>query len=88
MQLDITEITIQLATVNAAIQQLMEGKRIHELRVGSGTFQRLYVYSEVTLDSLMALRRELLEMLQDLEEALPRFRINSTIPLLVSKDIF
>ncbi len=82
----IEEAQTQLNTVNAAIQQLIEGKAILELRVGSGNFQRLYKYSDITMDSLLALRASLLQQINDLQPNLaPVFRNNANIPLVVRK---
>ena len=83
----LAEAESQLTTVQAAIQTLIAGKRLNQLRVGSGTFARLYVFSETTLEELKAHRDELLETINILEEAVPRFKKNMTIPLLVSKEL-
>ena len=83
----LAEAETSLTTVQAAIQTLIAGKRINQLRVGSGTFARLYVFSETTLDELKAHRDELLETINILEGTAPRFKNNMTIPLLVSKDL-
>ncbi|MDF1598157.1 MAG: hypothetical protein P1T08_18995, partial [Acidimicrobiia bacterium] len=69
-----------------AIEALIAGKRLTELRVGSGSFQRLYTFSDITLEALKEHRDELLGIIAELEPILPRFKSNMTIPLLVSKD--
>lgn len=84
----LVEAEAQLETVNAAIEALISGKRINQLRVGSGTFARLYVFSELTLDNLKQHRDELLAIIDTLEESVPIFRTHATIPLVVSKDIY
>lgn len=86
--LPLEEAQAQLVTVNAAIQKLINGERIKELRVGSGTFQRLYIYSEVTFDELKVLQQELLITIDSYAPAIPVFRTNAHIPMTVGKDIF
>ena len=88
MALPLVEATAQLVTVNAAIQQLIEGKRLKELRVGSGNFQRLYMYSEISLEALKTLQQELLITIDSYAPATAVFRTNAHIPMVVGKDIF
>lgn len=79
----------QLVTVNAAINSLLSGKTLTQLRIGSGTFQRTYTYQEISLDSLLALRAELMKKIADLETpvtGLDWFGRSMTIPLIVCKD--
>ena len=85
----LTEATTQLATVNAAIQDLVAGKRITELRVGSGSFAQMYKYQEITMDNLRQIRSELLEVINIYNQqsgALPVFAKNMQIPMVVQKD--
>ena len=86
--MSLAEAESQLTTVNSAIEQLLSGKRINQLRVGSGSFQRLYVYSETTLQDLVAYRNELLGIIDALSDSTPTFRTNAHIPLVVSKEIY
>ena len=86
MQLTIEEAKAQLVTVQAAISDLIAGKRINQLRVGSGTFQRLYTFSEVMLAELKEYRDELLSYVDSLEETTPTFRKHSSIPLILHKN--
>jgi hypothetical protein len=81
------EIKVALDTVNTAIAQLLSGKRVLELRVGSGNFFRQFRYGEVTLDALKEYRTELMQMLQtiDAANATPSFRTYATVPLVVKK---
>jgi hypothetical protein len=88
MALPLIEAQDQLVTVNAALQKLINGERIKELRVGSGTFQRLYVYSELTFDELKTLQQELLITIDSYAPAIAVFRTNAHIPMVVGKDIF
>ena len=82
----LAEAQAELSKVNAAIQALLEGKRINEFRVGSGEFLRTYRSSEITLESLRDLRSELLIEIAGLTpQTTPVFRTNSTIPLVVHK---
>ena len=82
----LAEAQIQLSTVNAAIQDIISGKRVTELRVGSGEFQRMYRYEEVTLEALIDLRSELRNTINTLTpDVRPIFRTNATIPLVIHK---
>ena len=76
----------QLTQVNVAIESLILGKSLVELRVGSGNFQRLYRYGEITLEQLKTLRRELLDVINTLVPNItPVFRSGACIPLVVRK---
>lgn len=86
MQLTIEEAKAQLVTVQAAISDLIAGKRINQLRVGSGTFQRLYTFSEVMLTELKEHRDELLSFIDTSENTTPTFRNLSSIPLILHKN--
>lgn len=84
----LVELQADLATVNAAIQQIIQGKRVTQLLVGSGTFRRQYTYQEISLDMLKGLRDELLAQINILAPTTPVFKTNMTIPMVVGKDIF
>jgi len=88
MALPIEEARAQLLTVNVAISDLVAGKRIVELRVGSGNFQRLYRFGDVNLETLKALQSELLQVISTYDNSKPVFRTNATIPLIVGKDLY
>lgn len=88
MEITLEEAQAQLLTVQAAIEQLVMGKRITQLKVGSGTFQRLYVYQEINLETLTTLRDELLRKINSLEGKLPTFATNMHIPMVVGKGIY
>jgi len=78
-------------TVNAAIQQLVDGKRVSELQVGSGQFARRYKYQDISVDSLVILRNELLATINEINQAagkLPVFARNMQIPMVVSKEYY
>lgn len=82
----VIEVRKELNTVNAAIQELISGKKLKELRVGSGDFARLYQFQEVSLENLRMVRDELVQELAVLEgtdELI--FRKNCNIPLVVTK---
>jgi hypothetical protein len=84
--LTLTELYQELAAVNAAIQSILNGKRVTELRIGEDNFLRGYKYSDVTLDNLRSYREDLLNNISALEpDVRPVFRSNATIPLVVSK---
>lgn len=82
----------QLLTVQAAIQSLIAGKRVTDLKIGSGQFIRQYTYQEITLDSLRDRQTELLADINYwsglVSNALPNFAGNKTIPMMVRKDYF
>jgi len=86
-KMTLAEAEASLATVNAAIEALISGKRLTQLRVGSGSFSRFYAYSELTLDNLKAHRDELLSIIDELTGTTPTFKTNMTIPMIVGKDI-
>ena len=88
MALPLEEAQLQLITVNAAIQSLISGKRISELRIGSGDFQRLLRYQEITFEELKTLQQELLITIDSYAPAITTFRTNAHIPMVVGKDIY
>lgn len=79
------ELQTAIDTVNTAIAQLLSGKRVLELQVGTGDFMRRFRYGEVSLDSLKDYRAELVQMMQSLASDTPSFRKNASIPLHVRK---
>lgn len=82
----LSEIETALSSVNTAIAQLIAGKRLLELRVGSGNFARNFRYGEVTLDALKEYRDELMQLRNSvLPSSTTQFRSNATIPLIVKK---
>jgi len=87
MNITLEEAKAQLLTVNVAIQDLIAGKRITQLRIGSGNFSRLYVNQEVNLESLVAYRDELLNVINELEKKPMTFRTNAHIPTIVRKGL-
>ena len=88
MALPLAEAQAQLITVNAALQDIISGKRIAELRIGSGDFQRLLRYQEVTFDELKTLQQELMITVDSYAQAKPVFRTNAHIPMVVKKELF
>lgn len=86
--LPLDEARKQLTTLNAAISDLIAGKRLTSLRIGSGNFQREYKYQEITLETLEAMRQDVLQIIYSYEGTKPVFRTNASIPLLVGKDLF
>jgi len=82
----ILEVQAELNTVNSAIQQLIAGTRLTELRVGSGDFARMYKHQEISLDALQDIRDGLLQELAELnQENGLQFRKMSTVQLKVTK---
>jgi len=88
MALPLIEAQAQLVTVNAALQDIISGKRIAELRIGSGDFQRTLRYQEVTFDELKTLQQELMITIDSYASAKPVFRTNAHIPMRVGKELF
>ena len=82
----VEEVRAELTTVNSAIQELISGRRLTQLRVGSGDFARLYVHQEISLDNLQSLRADLLQELAQLENTDGiTFRKESNIVMVTSK---
>lgn len=88
MAIPLEEARAQLVTVNAAIQDIISGKRISELRIGSGDFMRLLRYQEVTFDELKTIQRELLTIIDSYAITTPTFRTNAHIAMVVTKELF
>ena len=81
-----SEVQDDLSTVSAALQDLIAGKRITHLRVGSGDFTRNYQFQEITYENLRALKGELLQELAAINSTPQlQFRTMSNIPLNVTK---
>lgn len=82
----IDEVQADLTRVYSAIQDLIAGKRITQLRLGSGDFTRMYQYQEITYEVLKAEQADLTQELAALQ-AVPQmqFRTMSNIPLNVTK---
>ncbi len=85
--LDPAELRLQLSQINSAIGVLMRGGRLTELHVGSADFNRTWKYSDISIDSLKAYRKDLMDALTALcpQECLPLFRKNATIPLILTR---
>lgn len=82
----LAQVQAELVTVNAAIQEVISGTRLTQLRVGSGDFARLYVNQEVSLESLYAIQALLLAEEQQLVSSDGiKFRKETHIPLVVTK---
>lgn len=81
------EARLQYGQVNTAIEQLLLGERLKILRVGSGSFARLYQYEDISLESLRAYRAELIDIINSLDTTTGlTFGKSLTIPLVVTKD--
>ncbi|MCK9622610.1 MAG: hypothetical protein M0R47_19000 [Methylobacter sp.] len=87
-QMTLAEAEAQLLTVNTAISDIIAGKRVTQLRIGSGNFQREMKFSEITIEALKELRSELMEIINSYNNVAPVFRTNATIPLTVGKDLY
>lgn len=83
----LAEAQAELTLVNIAIQDVMSGKRINEHKLATGEFSRWYKFTEVSLDSLLAYRRDLRALIESLQPPVaPTFRANACIPLVVNRD--
>lgn len=85
--LTLAEAQLQLSQVNDAIAKIIQGTAVNELRVGSGSFTRLYRFQDITIDSLRELRAELMSYISAIAPETPIFRTNATIPLIVHKNV-
>jgi hypothetical protein len=75
-----------LAKVNAAIDLMMQGKLVQRLEIGSHEFRRVYDYNKISLSDLRELRRELLELIDSLEETSQvTYRTGASVPLIVHR---
>jgi hypothetical protein len=84
--LTLQEASDQLTQVQIAISDLISGKRLSELSIGSGATERKYKYSEITIDNLVVLRNELRSIINALQpDVKPIFRSYANIPIIVEK---
>ena len=83
--LTLEEAQKQLTQVNKALNDLIMGKRITFLKVGSASFAREYHFSEITFENLTLVKNELLTEIQRLSQETPVFNTNASFPLLYRK---
>ena len=83
----LAELQADLTKVNNAITKLLNNEFVKELQIGSGSTIRRYQYADISLDSLKALREELMQKIAAYSTEIPKFRTNQTIPLKVVKGI-
>ena len=75
-----------LAKVNAAIDQMLQGKMIQRVEIGSHEFRRVYDYQKLSLNDLREIRRELLEYIDTFEgETSVSYRQGASVPLVVNR---
>ena len=75
-----------LTKVNAAIDQLLQGKSLTKLEFRSTEVQQMYEYTSVSLTELKLIRKELLELIDSLEEVSQiSYRSSSSVPLIISR---
>ena len=80
------EVLADITTVNSAIQEIIQGTRLTQLRVGSGDYVRLYTMQECTVEILQDLLAQLNQELALIQGVAPiTFRQMSNIPLTVVK---
>ncbi len=84
----LAEAEANLATINAALEQLYKGKRITRLVIGFGASQQVVEYHQITIDFLLSEAqryREIISNLSTVKEDIS-YR-NATIYLDVSKRV-
>ncbi len=82
----LAEAQTQLTQVNIAIQDIIAGKRVNELKIGNAEFANWYKFTDITFDNLQTYRRELLVIIDSYAVSItPTFRTNACIPLVVRK---
>jgi hypothetical protein len=85
--MDLTTLQNHLALVNIAIEKLIQGKQLVELKVGSSSFSRQYKYTPSDMKVLTEYRKDLLEQIHALSTTAPTFRSNAVISNFVTKQI-
>jgi hypothetical protein len=86
----LAEAEAQLLTVNAAIEQLIQGKRLTKLVVDSGQGKREYTYQEISMQMLQTLKVELQAVVNALTPgtpAAPVFATNMSFEHIVRKGV-
>lgn len=76
-----------LVLCNLAIEKLLSGKQVKELKTGSSSFARQYVFSDINLISLTEYRKDLLQQIHALSATAPVYRTNACIPNIIHKQI-
>ena len=85
-ELTLAEAQAELALVNIAIQDVIAGKRVTELKLGNAEFANWYKFTDTPLEDLRAYRQTLLDRIASLSpDAIPVFKANACIPLVVRK---
>lgn len=92
LSISLVDAQTQLAIIQAALQDIISGKRINSLKVGSAQFTREYRYQEIDIATLRQLQTDYLTDIawwnSQMSGSLPVFANNKTIPLLIRKDYF
>lgn len=80
------EISADLNTINSALQELVSGRRVTNLSLGYGDFQRTYNFQEISYEVLQNRRAELLNELSAYSECEGlKFRSPVFVPIVVDK---
>ena len=86
--LTLDQLNRELSLVNSRIEQLIQGKAVTRLKVGSSSFARDYMYEATSLADFQEYRKYLIQEIHDKSvDATPTFRTNATIPNMVRKQI-
>lgn len=89
MSRTLSNVQTDLSVAYAAQAAIISGERVNEAYFASAESSRRYIMEGVTLqaiqDWIMFLREEELAFLQLEQQTNPVFRVNATIPLIVSK---
>jgi predicted transcriptional regulator len=75
-----------LTKVNAALDQLMQGKLIQRMEFKTAEVTKVFDYNKVTITELKSIRKELLELIDSLEGASAVvYRTGASVPLVVNR---
>jgi hypothetical protein len=74
-----------LASVNIAIEKLISGRTLLEIKISSAEMSRWSSFGQVSLEGLKAYRRELLDYINSISPAAPVFRSTGCMQVRVEK---
>lgn len=75
----------ELTSVNIAIEKLVSGKTLLEIKISSAEMSRWSSFGQVSLEGLKAYRKELLDYINALSPSEPIFRSASCVQVRVEK---
>jgi hypothetical protein len=74
-----------LASVNIAIEKLISGRTLLEIKISSAEMSRWSSFGQVSLEGLKAYRRELLDYINSISPTAPVFRSTGCMQVRVEK---